>query len=130
MELRNVTPTLRTEDLQKTVSFYTEVLGFVVDTLWPPESPTFSILDHGPVHLAFYTEDGDSGGTPRMTGQLRVDVDGVMEIFDRCRHRAEIEWGPEVYHYGAREFCVRDPNGYSIVFSEPTTDPPTCPGPR
>lgn len=128
MKLRNVTPTLKTQDLEGTLAFYTEVLGFVVDTLWPPGAPTFSILDHGQVHLAFYTEEEASPEPPQMTGQLRVDVDGVMAIFERCRDRAEIEWGPEVYHYGAREFCIKDPNGYSIIFSEPTTDPPTCPG--
>lgn len=39
----------------------------------------------------------------------------------------ELLWGPEVYHYGRREFSIRDPNGYELIFSEPTDDPPTCP---
>ena len=37
-----------------------------------------------------------------------------------------IEWGPEVYWYGRREFAVRDPDGYLLIFSERTSDPPTC----
>jgi hypothetical protein len=31
-----------------------------------------------------------------------------------------------VYQYGRREFAIRDPNGYMIIFTEQTDDPPTC----
>ena len=70
--------------------------------------------------------DGDSQA-PAMTGQLHIDVeDGVEELHRRLRDRYEILWGPEVYSYGRREFSVRDPNGYRLVFSEVTDDPVTC----
>jgi hypothetical protein len=36
-----------------------------------------------------------------------------------------IEWGPEVYSYGRREFAVRDPDGYLVIFTEPTDEAPT-----
>jgi hypothetical protein len=36
-----------------------------------------------------------------------------------------IEWDPEVYSYRRREFAVRDPNGYLLIFTETTNDPPT-----
>ena len=44
----------------------------------------------------------------------------------RSQAALPIEWGPEVYWYGRREFAIRDPSGYLIIFSEATTDPPTC----
>jgi hypothetical protein len=34
---------------------------------------------------------------------------------------------PEVYHNGCREFAIRDPDGYLIIFTEETDDPPACP---
>jgi hypothetical protein len=37
-----------------------------------------------------------------------------------------VEWGPEVYRYARRELAVRDPNGYLVILSEETSDPPTC----
>ena len=40
--------------------------------------------------------------------------------------RLPIQLGPEVYWYGRREFAVRDPDGYLLIFSERTSDPPTC----
>ena len=30
-----------------------------------------------------------------------------------------IEWGPEVYDYGRREFAIKDNNGYLLALSEP-----------
>ena len=36
-----------------------------------------------------------------------------------------VEWGPEVYGYGRREFAIKDCNGYLLTFSAPTSDPPT-----
>jgi len=30
-----------------------------------------------------------------------------------------IEWGPEVYGYGRREFAIKDCNGYTLTFSAP-----------
>lgn len=125
--LHGVTPALQTRDLPGTIAFYRDVLGFTVHLLWPEEHPTFCILDHGEVHLSFYVDTHGGGSEPRMTGQLRIDAEGVRQIHERVRPHAEIEWGPEVYHYGRREFSVKDPNGYSLIFSEPTSDPPTSP---
>jgi len=128
-----VTPFLATRDLARTVDFYTQVLGFRVSTLHPPLQPTLAILDHnGPRQGG----DGSSiifdsslwSDSPAMTGQIHFDLapGGVMEIFETVRGRAEILWGPEVYDYGRREFSCRDPNGYALVFSELTAEPPTC----
>lgn len=124
--LRCITPALATTDLRATIAFYRDRLGFTIDTLWPEEDPTFCILDQGDVHLSFYMDRHGGEAAPGMTGQLRIDGERIMEIFERVRDHAEIEWGPEVYHYGRLEFSMLDPNGYSLVFSEPTDSPPTC----
>jgi hypothetical protein len=29
------------------------------------------------------------------------------------------QWGPEDTEFGIREFAIRDPNGYLLVFAEP-----------
>jgi hypothetical protein len=43
---------------------------------------------------------------------MHADLAGVVPI----------EWGPEVYFYGRREFAVRDPDGYLLIFTEPTDE--------
>lgn len=128
MRMRCVTPSLFTADLPATVRFYTGRLGFTVDTLWPREEPSLAILDHGAVHLLFYDRPYGDREAPVMSGQLRFDLEGGVEaLHARLAEETEVLWGPEVYDYGRREFSIRDPNGYELVFSEPTDDPVTCP---
>lgn len=122
-EFKGVSPSLRVTDLDASLAFYKDLLGFGVDTLWPEEAPTLAILDRGPVHLTIQTGGCAGESEPSFTGDLRFDVAGVESLASALRGRVEIEWGPEVYPYGRREFAVRDPDGYLLIFSEPTSDP-------
>lgn len=59
--------------------------------------------------------------------ELVFDVEDVRGLHASLAGAVPVEWGPEVYFYGRREFAVRDPDGNLLIFSEPTDDPPTCP---
>ena len=74
----------------------------------------------------FYVSTDGPGPEPTMTGQLRLDMEGVTPFYDAIRDRVQTEWGPEVYSYGRREVSILDCNGYSLIFSEATSDPATC----
>ena len=136
--VRSITPFLATRDVSATIEFYTTRLGFRVELLHPRDNPTLVFLD------AIDPTTGSRAGTlvfasnlwrsePTMTGQLLLDFgpqgDGpsrVLAMFERIRPHVLVEWGPEVYGYGRREFSFKDCNGYSVVLSESTVDPPTC----
>lgn len=118
-------PCLSTRDLARTIEFYASVLDFTIEGVHPAESPTFCILERDDVRFMFETTFWP--GAPSLSGQLCVDVDDARAVFERVKDHAEILWGPEVFWYGRREFSCRDPNGYALVFSEQTDDPPTCP---
>ena len=115
-----LTPCLKTNDVRQTVDFYVGVLGFTVDTIHPSGKPTLCILDHDSVHLAFVTNPQNWYQEPRLAGQLWIGVDDLMALHARVVEKGiAIEWGPEVYSYGRREFAIRDNNGYLLAFSEP-----------
>ena len=126
IRMKAIEPTLKTVDLDKTIGFYRDLLGFRLDTLWPEDNPTFCILSQDKTRLMFFTDSSQPNHEPIMTGQLRLDMDGVMALYSEIQDRVETEWGPEVFHYDRREVSIRDCNGYSIIFSETTSDPPTC----
>lgn len=120
-----VHPRLPVTDLDRTIDFYTAVLGFDLHVLWPDDDPVFCMLGRGGVGLAFDVADAPRHDTADLSG-FYLRVDDALAVHDRVRDRVAVEWGPEVYDYGCREFAFRDPDGYLVIISERTDDPPTC----
>ena len=118
--LKSITPHLKTNDLAATIRFYTEVLGFTVAASWPEEhQPTDCVLDHGDVHISFTVDPNKWYPAPCLAGQLWIEVQDVMSLHSKIGGKVKVEWGPEVYFYGRREFAIKDSNGYLLAFSEP-----------
>lgn len=57
--------------------------------------------------------------------ELSIEVIDARALHALLEPTVPIEWGPEVYSYGRREFAIRDPDRYVIIFTEPTDEPPT-----
>jgi catechol 2,3-dioxygenase-like lactoylglutathione lyase family enzyme len=123
--IQGVVPRLPVADLRRAVDFYRDVLGFEPGLLWPDDSPSFVILERDGVSVQFYVPEA-SAGAPLGQGMLGFDVDDARAMHDSLAKRVNIEWGPEVYWYGRREFAILDPDGYMLIFSEETDQPPTC----
>jgi catechol 2,3-dioxygenase-like lactoylglutathione lyase family enzyme len=121
----NVMPRLPVDDLATAIGYYTDVLGFAVGAIWPDESPAFVLLDREGVCVQFYVADKAKGETVGHA-TLSIEVDDARAVHAMLDGRTAIEWGPEAYWYGRREFAIRDPSGYLIIFSEETQDPPEC----
>lgn len=121
-----VEPRLHVQDLALSVAFYRDVLGFRVTTQFPDAAPVFAMLQRERVHLQLGGPGGRRTAGQASTCTLWFDVDDATALHRDIAAQAPIEWGPEVYFYGRREFAVRDPDGNLLVFSSVTDDPPTC----
>lgn len=119
---QRVVPRLPTTNLAQTIGFYTSTLGFRLGSMWPDDAPTFAILNRDHIDLQFSV--APAPGSPETT--ICIDVTDSVALHRRLVEKLPIEWGPEVYWYGRREFAIRDPNGYLIIFSEETDEPETC----
>lgn len=118
-----IQPRLPVAALVASYRFYRDVLGFACENGEPAESDGFAILQRDEVGLQLVTASSDHP-TGRMT--VWIEVSDCLKEHERIKGRAAIEWGPEVYWYGCREFAVLDPDGHRIIFSSPTDEPPTC----
>lgn len=111
--LKCLTPLLHTEDIEATIRWYENVLGFHCtgryEAIW-------CRLERDGVSLMF--ANNDHFGKPEATIVQYVYVDDARAIFDELRERAAPEWGPDVMPYGNLEFAIRDPNGYFISFGQ------------
>ena len=122
--LTQVTPRLPVSDLNRTIAFYRDHFGFAVNVMWPRLCPTFVILRRDGAGLGFFEPPGHQ---PMVIGyaEFYIEVTDSQMLHDSVKTRLPIEWGPEVYSYRRREFAVRDPDGYLLIFTETTNDPPT-----
>ncbi len=121
-----LSPMLQAHSIPETIHFYRDLLDFELEGCWPDDEPTWCALVKGPVRLMFYHGVGEE--LPILSGVLYIYVDDVTTLHRHLDGRVEIEWGPEVYHYGMREFAIKDCNGYILSFGEPTDAEPTCQG--
>lgn len=122
--LLKASPRLPVRDLARTIEFYTSVLDFKIDgSPWPVDEPTFVILGRDGTVLQFFVpEQSDHRGF----GAISIDTDDARSVHAALADKITIDWGPEVYWYGRSEFSFRDPDGYAIIISERTDDPPDC----
>jgi catechol 2,3-dioxygenase-like lactoylglutathione lyase family enzyme len=116
---------LQTTDIRGTIDFYTRILGFKVAGVWPEDNPQWCALDRDEIQIMFMVNE--HYGLPQMTGTLYIRTNDVLELHRKLSGEVEVLWGPEVYHYGMHEFAIKDCNGYTISFGEPTDAPPTNP---
>jgi catechol 2,3-dioxygenase-like lactoylglutathione lyase family enzyme len=118
-------PRLPVGDLSRTVAFYRDRLGFEAGDLWPADDPAFVLMSRDAVVLQFYRPTPPE---PCGHATISIDVEDALALHARLRDRVVIDWGPEVYGYGRREFAFRDPDGYTVLISEETDEAPTCEG--
>lgn len=114
MVMRSLTPMLQTSDMERTIAWYSDVLGF----------HCVSRMGNGWCHLK---QDGvslmfmrnDHLGSPHATATQYIHVNDVLALWERLKDRVTAEWGPEDMSYGMREFAIKDPDGYLLSFGQP-----------
>lgn len=117
-------PRLPVSNLNKSIEFYRHHFDFRVEVLWPDDHPSFAIIQRDQTQIGF-TVVSDTESNPIGYAELYIQVTDSKSLYETLKNSLDIEWGPEIYSYGRREFAVRDPDGYLIIFTEPMDEPPT-----
>ena len=61
--------------------------------------------------------DGDvHSHEPALAGAIYCYPDDVDALAEEYKGKVDFEFGPQTMIYGMREFGVRDPNGYLLIF--------------
>ena len=108
------------KDLEKTAHFY-DTLGFNVDK----NDETIRVR-LGDFTLAFIDENktpikNESGIEPKGTGiYTYVEVSDIDKFFEIIKSKGIApRTEPKTWSWGKREFVVKDPDGYKLVFFTP-----------
>ncbi|SFI38755.1 VOC family protein [Planctomicrobium piriforme] len=116
--IRNLVPVLLVRDLDSSIRFYVDVLGF--HKQWRQSTPDAGencLLNHGTVDLLLSTGP-HLGSTPQFTGTFYLSMFDVDEFYEQIRDRADVVWPLQTMPMGQREFGIRDPDGYVLAFAE------------
>lgn len=127
MKLNSLTPNLMVNDVEETVEYYTDVLGFTLLMTVPETGKLdWAMVKRNDVVLMFQTKKSLTSGIPRMAGEkpgggltFFIKVDRITEIHEELfNNEVEIISDLESTIYNTIEFSVVDVNGYVLTFSE------------
>ncbi len=121
-EIRDARPVLLVSDIDATLGYYRDRLGF--DTVAYGDPPRFASATRGGATVLFALHDNPSEIVPNWrlcsnTWNVYIEVVDVDALYDELRERgATIDY--ELYDapHGFREFGTQDPDGYDIAFGQ------------
>lgn len=117
LKAKTLVPLLRTVELDKTIKFYTSVLGFVCvnhNTEWG-----WATLSLGEIEVMFaLPNDHAPFERPDFTGSFYIRVENIEGWWKKMKSRAEVVYPLDEFDYGMREFAIYDNNRYMLQFGE------------
>ena len=124
--LKKLTPNLMVEDVNQTVDFYTNILGFNALATVPETGQLhWAMLKQGEVEIqlqlrASLTEELPIFRDKPIGGALTlyIGVEGIEELHDRLKDKVTIVQDMHTTFYGTKEFAIQDPNGFVLSFSQ------------
>ena len=114
---RDAFPILLVTDLQRSLAFYRDLLGFELAYAFPPDEPAFAQLavDGGKLGLATSDDPVDPSSTA-----IWVYTDDVDAAFAELEGAgARIVAPPADHQWGERVASVADPDGYVVHVGAP-----------
>jgi catechol 2,3-dioxygenase-like lactoylglutathione lyase family enzyme len=130
MKMRGIVPMLSVRDLARTLGFYRDALGFELVNSFPnATSPSWCMLSSGGAVLMFnQVPSGSASGEAKLGTRFQIFYfypPDVAALHADLTARKLAVSPLRVTVYGMKEFNVEDPDGYKLLFGEPTKDPPT-----
>ncbi len=121
-EVRDARPVLLVGDIEATLAYYRDRLGF--DTTAFGDPPSFASARRGGATVLFALHDDPREIVPNwrlrpQTWNVYIEVADVDALYDELRDRdATIDYGLYDAPHGFREFGTQDPDGYDIAFGQ------------
>jgi catechol 2,3-dioxygenase-like lactoylglutathione lyase family enzyme len=115
--------TLTVNDLQKSLQFYTEGLGFEVHERHESEGVLrFVMIESGEVHLGLGQDDFAKGRDREKGVGMRLWITTSKDL-NSLANRARgagivLDREPEALPWGAMAFAVTDPDGFKVTIAQ------------
>jgi catechol 2,3-dioxygenase-like lactoylglutathione lyase family enzyme len=121
LRLRSLSPALTADDLEASVRFYVDALGFTVHERWEEEGKLLGVmLVAGACHIGLSQDDWGKGRDRqkgvgfRIFAETAQDLDAVAA---RLREHGVEPDGPKTEPWGSRALTVTDPDGFKVTLT-------------
>lgn len=121
LRLRTFMPGFTVNDLQRSIAFYTDVLGFVVGERWTNDSGTLTgvMLKAGACELGLSQDDWAKGRDRVKGAGVRIWTETVQDIDTLGGRVRSAGWKlteePHDQPWGGRALSLDDPDGYHLT---------------
>jgi len=117
MILQQITPMLWTDDMESSIAFYRDILGFQLNeynTEWG-----WASLSKDQVQLMLARPNQHLSFTgPNFTGSFYYYIPDVDALWEQLKNTPYVYYPIENFEYGMREFAIKDNNGYILQFGK------------
>ncbi|HVH27529.1 MAG TPA: VOC family protein [Vicinamibacterales bacterium] len=127
LRLRALEPSLTVDDIERSVHFYTDVLGFIVAERWTEGGRLLGVnLKAGSCELGLSQDDWAKGRDRTKGIGVRIwcrtaqDIDALAARIKAAGGQLTAE--PEDQSWGVRSLAVDDPDGYHLAIYQERTD--------
>jgi lactoylglutathione lyase len=125
-QFKKLTPNLLVTNVERSLAFYVDTLGFERGMTVPEQSPfVFASVTSGALEIFFNDAPtavkeypAFAGKALGATGTLFIEVEGIDALHERIGPHVTITMPIVTQWYGMREFAILDPDGYVITFAE------------
>lgn len=123
----SMTTNLMVENVEKSVEFYQEMLGFKTITTVPAKTDglQFAIISKDNLMLMLQEKNNLIEEYPLLqtkivhpSATLFISVTNFDELYKNMKDKSLINTEVHTTFYGTREFAVADKDGYILTFSE------------
>lgn len=125
-QFESLSPNLIVNDVNTSVDYYTSTLGFTLIAS-VPETGVFNwaMVIRDSITFMFQTLPSLKEDLPELkittkgnSGTFYIKVKGLDELYKSLKGKTEIVVDIRTSFYGAREFAVKDLDGYYLMFAE------------
>ncbi len=126
MKLTQLTPNLMVEDVNRSLTFYQDNLGFET-MMTVPENGTFdwAMMKRDSITLMFQTRASLTSEIPALKEQatggaltLYIDIENIEGLHAKVKETLPLVQPLQTTFYGKREFSIQDCDGFILVFAE------------
>lgn len=125
--MHSITPNLIAENVEESVRYYTEILGFRLENSVPAGNGlVWAQLTYDNVSVMLQERKSLEdelvklkGFPTGISGTLFIVMNDIHAYYGKVRSRVVLLKEMERSFYGHDEFTIEDLNGYIITFSEP-----------